>query len=46
KEHFLPADAFTKTKQERAEDAKRLEQKALWKRLEKLKEEERLRDAN
>jgi membrane associated rhomboid family serine protease len=46
KEHFLPADAFTKTKQERAEDAKRLEQEALWKRLEKLKEEERLRDAN
>ncbi len=35
KEHFLDADAFAKTKQER-------EQEAFWKKLEKLREEDRL----
>ncbi|TXF89554.1 rhomboid family intramembrane serine protease [Neolewinella aurantiaca] len=43
KEHFLEPDAFTKTKKERAEEAERLKQEAFWKRLEKIKEEERLR---
>lgn len=42
KEHFLEPDAFTKTKQQRAEEAKQLEQQAFWKRLERLKEEDKL----
>ena len=54
KEHFLAADTFTKTKVERAEEErlrlleeKRLqqeqEQAAFWTRLERLKEEDKLR---
>lgn len=43
KEHFLAPDAFTKTKKERAEEAERLKQQAFWERLEKLKEEDKLR---
>lgn len=43
KEHFLAPDAFSKTKQERAEEAERLKQQAFWEKLEKLKEEDRLR---
>ncbi|MFK8164647.1 MAG: rhomboid family intramembrane serine protease [Lewinella sp.] len=43
KEHFLEPDAFTKTKKERAEEAEQLKQQAFWERLEKLKEEDKLR---
>ena len=54
KEHFLDADAFTKTKAERAEeerlqllDRQRLaaeqKQQAFWERLERIKEEDKLR---
>lgn len=43
KEHFLEPDAFTKTKKERAEEAERLKQQAFWEKLEKLKEEDKLR---
>ncbi|OAV43572.1 hypothetical protein A3850_003265 [Lewinella sp. 4G2] len=54
KDHFLPADAFTKTKQERAEEQRlaeiaaaqaerEREQAAFWARLEKIKEEDQLR---
>jgi len=50
KEHFLAADAFTMTKAERAAEAKRLaeeekqnEQEAFWARLERIKEEDKLR---
>lgn len=42
KEHFLEADAFTKTKQQRAEEARQLEQQAFWERLQRLKEEDKL----
>ena len=55
KEHFLDADTFTMTKQERALKAaeerralelarREAENNAFWKRLERLKEEDRLRD--
>lgn len=43
KEHFLAPDAFTKTKKQRAEEARQQEQEAFWKRLERLKEEDQLR---
>ena len=50
KSHFLRADTFVKTKAERAEEARRLaaeeearKQAAFWERLERLKEEDKLR---
>ena len=50
KEHFLPPDAFTKTKAERAEEARlqaeadrREREEAFWQRLERIKEEDKLR---
>ncbi len=50
KEHFLPPDAFAKTKAERAEEARlqaeeerRLNEDAFWQRLERIKEEDKLR---
>jgi|AntRauTorckE5430_2_1112549.scaffolds.fasta_scaffold01992_2 membrane associated rhomboid family serine protease len=50
KAHFLAPDAFSMTKEERTEQARRLvaeekqrEQEAFWQRLEKIKEEDKLR---
>ncbi len=50
KEHFLAADAFTLTKRERAErdrrlaeEAKQAENDAFWKRMARIKEEDKLR---
>ncbi|WP_273447758.1 rhomboid family intramembrane serine protease [Neolewinella agarilytica] len=43
KEHFLEPDAFVKTKKQREFEAKQQEQEAFWKRLERLKEEDKLR---
>jgi membrane associated rhomboid family serine protease len=43
KEHFLEPDAFSKTKKERAAEAEQLKQQAFWERMEKLKEEDKLR---
>ncbi len=43
KEHLLPPDAFTKTKAERAQEKEAEEKLALWEKVQRLKEEDRLR---
>ena len=43
KTHLLPPDAFTKTKAQRKLEAEQEEQLALWEKIERLKQEDRLR---